>query len=183
MSSGNSISSTDPIWTPTSRTGDPTASPPVFSKRVQYRARLENNRRALLIAITPRAKRISPSETRAPTLTSLVALESRTRPFPSPRQEMPKAGVPAGPGLLDRPDEVHPPFVQVAEAIAHEEGAVDVVGDDHRGHPQSRLEAADQLVDGARGHRVEAGRRFVVQDALRVHRDRPGERHPLLHAA
>src|SRR2546427_4114796 len=181
--SGNSISATVPICTPTRRTGDPSARPLVLSKLVQYFALRANRRCSLLIAMTPTAKRMSPIDTNAPTLISFVALESRTVTFPSAAQEMKQPRFAGGSGLVHGAHEVHASLVQVREAVPDEEGALDVVGHDDRGDMDLPLQPANQGVDGVGGHRIQSGGRLVVEDTLRIHGDRAGQRHPLFHAA
>src|SRR5438093_5276717 len=110
MSSGNSISVTVPIWTPTRRTGDPSARPLVLSKCVQYLVLRENRRCSLLIAMTPTANRIRPIDTNAPTLISFVALESCIFASPPAAQEMAQPGLVGRPGLGHGADEQHAPL-------------------------------------------------------------------------
>src|SRR5258705_11852387 len=107
MSSRNSIFETVPIWTPTRRTGDPSVSPVVLSSRVQYLDLRANSRCSLLIAMTPTANRMRPIDTNAPTLISLVALESRTLTFRSAGQEVSQPGLFGGTGFVHGPHEVH----------------------------------------------------------------------------
>src|SRR5882672_4603719 len=171
MSSGNSISVTVPICTPTRRTGDPSVSPLVLSKRVQYLLLRENRRCSLLMAMTPTANTISPIETNAPTLISLVALDSRNRPFPAAAQEVTQARLLRFPGLVHRPDEIHPAVEQVGDAIPHEEGARDAVRHHDRRHLESSLQIPDHLVDGRGRDRVQARRGLVVEDTPGIHGD------------
>src|SRR6266704_1225117 len=181
MSSGNSISVTVPICTPTSRTGDPSVKPLVLSKRVQYLLLRENRRCSLLTAMTPTAKRIRPIETKAPTLISLVALDSRNRPFPAAAQEVTQARLPGLPCFLHAPDEIHPTLEQGGYAIAYQEGACDVVRHHDRRHLESPLQIADHLVDGRGRDRVQPRGRLVVKDTLGIHGDRARQRHAFLH--
>src|SRR5260221_3959754 len=177
------MASTAPICTPTSRTGEPCASPPVFSKDVKYSTLRAKSLRSLLIAMTPTANRISPSETSAPTLTSLVALVSRTGAILSPAQEMPQPRSRARASFVDCADEIHHPLVQIADPVSYVERARDVMGHHDRGHVQTRLKAADQIIDRIGGDRIEARRRLVVENTPRVHADRTRQRHALLHPA
>src|SRR2546427_4488490 len=183
MSSGNSISDTVPICTPTSRTGDPSASPLVLSKRVQYFTLRENRRCSLLIAITPTANRITPIETKAPTLISLVALESRNRPFPAAAQEITQPRLPGSTGLVHAPDEIHPTLEQVGDPIAHKERARDVVRHHDRRNSKPPLKIPDQFVDRRGCDRIQPRGRLVIEDTPWLHGDRARKRHPLLHAA
>src|SRR6266850_3089906 len=122
-----------------------------------------------LIARTATANTIRPAAMTTPTLSSRASLLGGM-PLPPAAQKMPQHRLPAGARLVDGPYEVHLPLVQKGDAVAHEEGALDVVRDDHRRHVQPGLHAADQIVDRSGGHRIEARRRLVVQDAVRLHR-------------
>src|SRR5258706_10646657 len=102
------------------------------------------------MAITPTANRISPIETKAPTLTSLVALDSRIGHLPAPAQEMPQSRLPGHLGFLDGPHEVHAALVQVGDPVADPEGAGDVVGHHDRGDLDASLKIADEIVDRVR---------------------------------
>src|SRR6266581_4416952 len=145
MSSGNSISDTVPICTPTSRTGDPSVRPLVLSKRVQYFALRENSRCSLLIAMTPTANRIIPIDTNAPTLISFVALESCIVASPPAAQEMTQPGLVGRPGFGHGADEVHAPLEQVGDAVPDEERALNVVRHHNRRDLDLPLETADQV--------------------------------------
>src|SRR6266571_991679 len=174
MSSGNSISVTVPICTPTSRTGDPSASPLVLSNRVQYLLFRENSRCSLLIAMTPRANRIRPIETNAPTLISLVALDRRNGTLLAAAQEVTQARLPRFPRFVHRPNEVHPALEQVSDSIADEEGARNVVRHHHGRNLKPALQIPDHLVDGRGRDRVQACSGLVVKDTLRIHGNRAG---------
>src|SRR5437899_995106 len=164
MSSGNSISATVPICTPTRRTGDPSARPLVLSKRVQYFVLRANSRCSLLIAMTPRANRIMPIDTNAPTLISFVALESCIFAPPPAAQELAQPGLVGCPGLGHGADKVHAPLEQIGDAVPDEERAVDVVRHHDRRDLDLPLETADQVVDRVRGHGIETRRRLVVEN-------------------
>src|SRR5262245_49855221 len=155
MSSRNSICDTVPICTPTRRTGDPSVRPLVLSSRVQYLDLRANSLCSLLIAMTPTANRMRPMDTKAPTLISLVALESRMLTLPSPGQEVAQPGLLGGAGFVHGSDEVHPPFEQVRDAIPDEKGTLDVVRDHHRRDMDLSLQPADQGVDRVRRHRIQ----------------------------
>src|SRR5262249_2046898 len=123
-----------------------------------------------LIARTAMANTMRPAAMTTPTLSSCASL--RCIALPPAAQEMPQHRLTARSGPGHRADEVHASLVEVGDAIAHEERALDVVGHDDARDLEPRLHAADQVVDGHRGHRVETRGRLVVQDALRIHRDR-----------
>src|SRR5213594_1511322 len=144
MSFGNSISETVPIWTPTRRTGDPSARPLVLSNWLQYFTLRENSLCSLLIAMTPRPKRMRPIDTNAPTLISLATLDSRIGASPPTAQEVPQPGCIRVPRFLHGPDEIHLSLVQVADPVTDEERAVDVMRHDHRGDCEPVLKAANQ---------------------------------------
>jgi hypothetical protein len=57
------------------------------------------------------------------------------------------------------------------------------VGDHDARHPELLLQPVDLAVDDRRRHRIEARRRLVVEEDLRLADDRPGQPDPLLHAA
>ena len=84
---------------------------------------------------------------------------------------------------LRRAVEMDAPLVEKGDAIRGVKGRFHVVRDDHGSHPQTLLQATNQVVDGVGGDRIEAGRRLVVEDALGPPDDGPGEADAFAHAA
>ena len=72
---------------------------------------------------------------------------------------------------------------QDGDTVADSRQAVQIMGDHEDRQPQALLQAADQLVEGGRADRIEAGRRLVQEQQFGVEGKRPGQPRPLLHAA
>src|SRR5687768_2418214 len=62
-------------------------------------------------------------------------------------------------GLLPGPDESELALRQIAEPVSHPPRQRDVMGDDDGGHAELLLDRVDELADGGRGRRIEAGAR------------------------
>src|SRR5882672_10402436 len=106
-----------------------------------------------LMARTATAKTMSPAAMTTPTLSSRASLFGMA--FPPAAQKMTQHRLAAAARLLDGADEVHPALVQEGDPVADEKGALDVVRHDDGRDVQPGLHAADQVVDGAGGHRIE----------------------------
>src|SRR5262245_17479555 len=112
------------------------------------------------------AKTISPTEITAPTESSRAHLSALVDP---PGEELAQPRFGAALRLLDGPDEQHATLEQEGDAVPDIQRRVDVVRHHDRRHLEALLHAADELVDGRGGHRVETRRRLVVEDAARLH--------------
>src|SRR5919197_1377334 len=124
------------------------------------------------IEMTPPQKR--GATTRATGSTAIISIaESCSVAFMRPI-----SAVMAGPALGDDAAGGHE-----IDVIDHAERLLHVVRDDDRSGAERIVELADQAHDDAEGDRVEAGERLVVENQLRVERDRAGERHAARHAA
>ena len=69
------------------------------------------------------------------------------------------------------------------DLVAHLDGLLDVVGDQHHGLVQLRLEPEELILQGGPDNRVDGAERLVHQQHRRVGGQRPGHPHPLLLAA
>ncbi len=76
-----------------------------------------------------------------------------------------------------------PPVAERGDSVADRIEAAEIVRYHENREPQSLLQGCDQLVEVLRADGIEAGRRLVEEDDLRVERQRPGERDALDHAA
>src|SRR5690606_28486829 len=74
-------------------------------------------------------------------------------------------------------------YVQEQCAVRDPEDALEVMRHDDDGRTEARLQLEDQVVETARTDRVEAGRRLVEEQHIRIERDRARECRALAHAA
>ena len=72
---------------------------------------------------------------------------------------------------------------QDADAVAYGVEALQIVRDHEDGELERLLQGSDQLVEIARGNRIEAGRRLVEEYELGIEREGPRERHAFGHAS
>ncbi|CEI76372.1 Putative uncharacterized protein [Pseudomonas aeruginosa] len=68
------------------------------------------------------------------------------------------------------------------DAVAHHQRLLDGVGDEQQGETHLFPQAQQFFLHLSPGQRVQRGERLVHQQDLRLHRQRPGDRHPRLHA-
>jgi hypothetical protein len=98
-------------------------------------------------------------------------------------QKVGDGGVLAAAEFVRRADEEQPALHQDRDAVGDGEREVAVVRNHHAGDADLILQRGDDLGDGRRHHRVQFGSRFVVEQELRFHDQRPGDRDPLPHPA
>src|SRR6184192_3201613 len=178
---------TVPIGTPRNLTGAPLSRPLTEpSKYTTNRCVCRKNLPEPIVAITVTA-RARPPSTNDPTSKGLARLpigapsrvafrtasekpsHSRIRRV---RQQL--LGRPAGDGragLRVEEDTVVPDREDARELVRHHDD----------GRAQAVAELEDQVVEQARAHRVEAGRRLVQQERFGIERDGPGQSGSLLH--
>jgi hypothetical protein len=73
--------------------------------------------------------------------------------------------------------------VEEQRAVRDPEDAREVVRHHDDGRAEARLQLEDQVVEKARADRVQAGRRLIEEQQIRVERDRTRQRRALAHAA
>src|SRR5581483_423049 len=174
---GKRMSETDPTGTPERLTGAPTARPFVRTRWISYSI-FRSHRSCCWPSV-----KIVPMRRTSAAKTSMPIRTLRTRRPLRRRQELAQDGIGRAARLVRRAGESDPPLVEERHPIGDEEGAREVVRHDDRGEAEALLEVADQVVDLRRGDGVEAGRRLVVEERLRLERERARERRALAHAA
>src|SRR6202035_592106 len=115
-------------------------------------------------------------------VSSLLAL-LRQRAFGPAVEELLHPGVGELPELGGRRDGDDLTAVEHGDPVADPEGALHVVGDGQRGRLQAIVQVDDHLVDLRRGDGIEAGRRLVEEQDLRLVGDGAGEADAAAHAA
>src|SRR5438132_16181 len=121
----------------------------------------------------------------SPTMRFLLALcdrgGGRARPAGKPHRAeiLHEDRVPGARGLLEGADELEPALVEERDPVGDRARHDDVVRDHDRGCAYAVVDVEDELPDLLRRQRVESRRRLVVEDDLRLERDRAGERDAL----
>src|SRR5258706_863291 len=204
---GTSIFRTEPTVTPARRTWLPSTRPWLFGKRAKYEVRARKKPVFPPITMMIPAKMTSDAKTMIPTRervrasalmpsasygTSIVradeaavdALRLPSASFVLVRvQERPQVGHRRDVRLVRRADERETGVLQERDTVGHEEGRRDVVRHEDGRRAEPFVQVGDQAVDRHRRDRVEAGRRLVVEEDVRLQGDGPRERHALLHPA
>src|SRR5258706_4193307 len=192
-------SSTLPTVTPFNRTGLPATRPDAESNRVSYGNFLLNSfgrcptmkmpimtAKSAIRTTMPTRKRLPTWN--SPTMRFLLALcdrGERSRPAGKPHRAeiLHQDRVPGARGLLEGADELEPALVEERDPVGDRARHDDVVRDDDRRRADAVVDVDDELPDLLGSQRVEPRRRLVVEDDLRLERDRAGERHALAHPA
>src|ERR1700720_1698137 len=133
----------------------------------------------------PMASTASAARTSRPTLSSrLCACGMVVLLFPRPSGQH-VAELRVGAALRGGPvaEEAEVPRREIGEAVADVLRQVEVVGDHHLGDVQVAVNLSNQLADGRRRDRVEAGRGLVVEQHLRVEGKGAGKGGALANAA
>src|SRR5437667_356366 len=171
--------------TPVRLTGAPTCRQLVRAKCTSYWTLRSQNFCSppsdMMVAIRMASATKTRNPTRAVWLPGLGTLIARGSSCSG--QELVEPRVRRGPRLLRRAREADRALVQERDPVGDEEGARQVVRDDDGREPEPALQVADQVVDPGADHRVEAGRRLVVEKRAGLEHQRAGERGALSHAA
>src|SRR6267143_583069 len=177
---------TRPLVTPETSTGSPSFRPLTLLNTARAVTGLARSERPVSQNI-PATKTTRPSSTIAPTPTSclyvrsIVALALDDGHLEVALEELVHRRVLGLQDLFARAHGADLRLPQQGDAVGHAERPAHVVRHHHAGDADLLLQPLDQPVDHVGGHRVEPGRRLVVQQVLGLARDRPGDADPLAH--
>src|SRR6267143_264259 len=177
---------TRPLVTPETSTGSPSFRPLTLLNTARAVTRLVRSERPVSQNI-PATKTTRPSSTIAPTPTSclyvrsIVALALDDGHLEVALEELVHGRVLGLQDLLARALGADLRLPQQGDAVRHAERPTHVVRHHYAGDADFLLQPLDQPVDHVGVHRVEPGRRLVVQQVLGLAGDRPGDADPLAH--
>src|SRR2546426_8944316 len=184
---------TRPFFTPDTRTGSPSFRPLMFLNTTFTGIAVETIERPVSQNMKP-VNTTKPTSTRAPTVTSRLYVTSTRLPtflrfgldqchLEIPLQELQHRGILGREDLVRRADGANLRLPQERHPIRHPKRPSHVVRHHHARHPQLVPQPLDQPVDHVGVHGIEPRDRLVVQEILRLPRDRPRDPHALLHPA
>src|SRR5262249_43226394 len=187
-------SRTLPTVTPFNLTGFPGTTPSAESNRVSkgsfFRkrlARLPTMKMATMTARSPKRTTIPTRNLRPTCVSAIRQILPYNRNHAGSAWKAHRAEVVLENGLsgprrgTEGPDELKAALVKKGHTVGHRARHDDVVSHDDRGDLQADIEVFDQLGDLLRADRIEPRGRLVVEDDLRLERNRSGQRDSLAH--